>query len=415
MSDADVIVVGAGLAGLTAATELHRSGRQVLVLERSDGVGGRARTDEVDGFLLDRGFQVLLTAYPTVGEVLDLGALDLQAFDPGVLVRTGSGFEAIGDPLRRPSQLPATLMSRLGTIGDQLRLLWLRGRVRRGAVDDIFDGLDETAAYRLNRLGFSSRFRQSFWAPLLAGITFEPEMVTSAHVVEFAMRMLGEGDTAVPACGMGAVAAQLAGRLPAGAVRLGAAVDRVTGSEVSVDGQSLRAARVVVATDVTTAAELVDGVEDPGWAGVTTAWFSAERPPTTARTVVLNGTGGGLVNNVAVLSNVAPTYAPVGHSLVAVSFPGTGAVDVERRLRHDLAGWWPGEDGTTTPVPDWDLLRVDEIAQARPCQLPGFDPRAPVQVGEVVVAGDHRRTASTEGAVRAGLDAAAAVLADHEP
>jgi phytoene dehydrogenase-like protein len=411
MSDADVIVVGAGLAGLTAAAELHRRGREVLVLEQSDGVGGRVRTDELDGFLLDRGFQVLLTAYPTVGSVLDLAALDLQSFDPGVLVRSAGGFEAVGDPLRQPSQLPATLMARLGTPRDKLRLLQLSRRVRRGAVDDIFDGLDETAAYRLRSLGFSARFRDSFWGPLLASITHEPDMVTSAHVVDFVLRMVGAGDVAVPAGGMGDIAAQLAGRLPAGAVRLGAAVERVSGSEVGVDGQSLSAAEVVVATDVSTAAELVEGVEDPGWAGVTTAWFSAERAPTTARTIVLNGTGEGLVNNLAVLSNVAPAYAPVGHDVLAVSFPGTGAVDVERRLRHDLAAWWPGEDGTTSPVPEWDLLRVDEIARAQPRQLPGFDPRAPVRVGEVVVAGDHRRTASIEGAMRAGMDAAAAVLA----
>jgi phytoene dehydrogenase-like protein len=409
--DAEVIVVGAGLAGLAAAGELHRHGRGVLVLEASDAVGGRVRTTPLDGYLLDRGFQVLLTAYPSAQQVLDLGTLDLAAFEPGVAVRTSGSFHLQPDPWKRPTELLELLGGGVGTPWDSVRLLRLRQRLRRGSVDELFEGLDETAAYRLRRIGFSPTMLDAYFRPLLATFTLEPDLSASAHVADFVLRMLSEGDMALPASGMGEIAAQLAACLPPGSIRLGAGVERLAAGEVAVDGQILRAEHVVVATDVTTATALVDGLEDPGWAGMTTLWFSAERPPTDSGRLLLNGAAEGLVTGAAVISNVAPSYAPVGHSLIAAFFPRTGIEGVEGRVRRELAHWWPDEDEPSTPVRDWDLLRVDEITRARPRRLPGFDAHAPVRLGSLVVAGDHCRTASIDGAIRAGLDAAAAVLA----
>ena len=134
---ADAVVVGAGLAGLAAATTLHRAGRSVVVLEAADGVGGRVRTDLIDGFLCDRGFQILLTGYPELARQLDVGALDLQRFDPGALVRIGGEGYVVGDPLRQPSALLSTLRSPVGTVGDKLRLLRERRRWKSIAVPDL--------------------------------------------------------------------------------------------------------------------------------------------------------------------------------------------------------------------------------------------------------------------------------------
>jgi phytoene dehydrogenase-like protein len=397
------VIVGAGLAGLTAAAELHRRGSEVLVLEAGDAVGGRVRTDAVDGFLLDRGFQVLLTAYPTASQVLDLPALDLQAFEPGALVRVDDDFCRVGDPFRRPADAWSTLTARIGTPGDLARLLRLRQRVRQGEPEAVLRGLDETIAYRFRKARFSARFIDTFLRPLVAAITLDPELTSSAQVFDFALRMLSSGKVAVPADGMGAIAAQLAGRLPEEAIRLHARVDKVTESGVVVDGEVIEAEHVIVAANATAAARLVPEVTDPGWLGVTTLWFSGEAPPFEDRVVVLDGRSAPVMN-AAVLSNVAPSYAPVGRTLVAVSFPSTGLDDLESTVRRRLREWWPLE-----PVDDWELLRVDEIERAQPRQLPGFAHDAPVRVGGVVVAGDHRRTASIEGAIRSGLDAAAAL------
>lgn len=403
--DADVIVVGAGLAGLAAAGRLHRGGRRVLVLESGDDVGGRVRTDEVDGYLLDRGFQVLLTAYPAAREVLDLDALELGAFRPGAYVRVGDEFELVGDPFRRTADLAATVTAGVGTALDKVRMLRLRGRVRRGEAADRFGGVDETVDFRLRRLGFSDVVIERFFRPLLAGITLDDQLTSSAHVFEYVFRMLSTGDAALPAGGMQAVPRQLAAALPADAIRFGAPVEKVAPGSVIVGGDQLTAERVVVATDVSTAAALVDGVDDPGWVGVTTLWFGVEEAPIAEPYIILDGAGGGPINNVAVVSLAAPTYAPMGHDLVGVSLPHVGVAGVEADVRRQLLDWW----GPSTA--SWDLLRVDEVAHAQPRQLPGFDPDGPVEVGGVVVAGDHRRTASVDGAIRSGLDAAAAVLA----
>jgi phytoene dehydrogenase-like protein len=399
----EIVIVGAGLAGLTAAAELHRRGSEVLVLEAGDGVGGRVRTDAVDGFLLDRGFQVLLTAYPTASRVLDLGALDIQPFEPGALVRVDDDFCRVGDPFRRPLDAWSTATGRVGTFGDLVRLLLLRQRVRRGEPYQSFDGLDETIAYRLRKLHFSPRIIRTFLRPLVAGITLDPDLSSSAQVFDFVFRMLSSGKAGVPADGMGAIAAQLAGRLPEGSIRLQARVDKVAEKGVVVDGEMVEAEHVIVATNATAAASLVPELTDPGWLGVTTLWFSGEMPPIEDPVIVLDG-GIEPVMNAAVLSNVAPSYAPVGRTLIAVSLPATGVPDLESVVRRRLREWWWRE-----PVDEWDLLRVDEIERAQPRQLPGFAHDAPVRVGDVIVAGDHRRTASIEGAIRSGLDAALSI------
>ena len=399
----EIVIVGGGLAGLTAAAELHRRGKDVLVLEAADGVGGRVRTDAVDGFLLDRGFQVLLTAYPTASQVLDLPALDIQPFEPGALVYVDGDFCRVGDPYRRPVDAWSTLTGGIGSPVDLARLLLLRQRVRQGEAEALLEGLDETIAYRLRKLRFSPKIISRFLRPFVAGITLDPELTSSAQVFDFVFRMLCSGKAGVPADGMGAIAAQLAGRLPEGSIRLQARVDKVAEKSVVVDGEVVEGEHVIVATNATAAASLVPEVTDPGWLGVTTLWFSAEEPPMEAPVIVLDG-GTEPVMNAAVLSNVAPSYAPVGRSLVAVSLPATGVPDIESTVRRRLREWWWRE-----PVDDWDLLRVDEIERAQPRQLPGFAHDAPVQVGDVIVAGDHRRTASIDGAIHAGMDAAAAV------
>ncbi|MGB3737029.1 MAG: FAD-dependent oxidoreductase, partial [Ilumatobacter sp.] len=155
MTDAPVAIVGAGLAGLACATTLHAAGVPVQVFEASDGVGGRVRSDIVDGFTLDRGFQVALTAYPEMHRQLDMDALDLRAFDPGALVwRDGSGSE-VSDPFRKPSSLLSTTFAPIGSVLDKARIAWLRTRLRRVHPVKLLQGDDVTTDEALRDAGFS--------------------------------------------------------------------------------------------------------------------------------------------------------------------------------------------------------------------------------------------------------------------
>ena len=217
---ADVVVVGAGLAGLAAATVVADGGHSVAVLEASDDVGGRVRTDEVDGFLVDRGFQVLLTAYPELDRQLDRAALRLQAFDPGAMVRIGDRFHVVGDPLRRPGSLLSTVAAPVGTPVDKLRLLALRRRLRSSTVPQLLRGQDVDTAEALREEQFGPNMVERFLRPLIGGIQLDPELTTSRRMFDTIFRTLSEGDAAVPAVGMGAIPRQMAARLDPGWVHL---------------------------------------------------------------------------------------------------------------------------------------------------------------------------------------------------
>jgi len=405
----DVVVVGAGMAGLACATDLVRAGVGCTVLEASDGVGGRVRTDVVDGYRLDRGFQILLTAYPAVRARLDLAALDLRPFAPGALVRTERGLVEVADPLRRPGRIPATLAAPIGSLADKVKVAALVAQVRLPSVRRLLERPETTTRRRLADAGFSDRMVETFWRPLFAGIQLDPDLDVSSRRFDLILRMLASGPTAVPAAGMGAVPAQLAAGLPEGTVTLGARVERLEGRSVHLaDGRVLTPRAVVVATEGPEAHRLAGGtVADPGSRAVACCWFAAPAPPVAGSSLVLDGTGAGPARNLAVLSEVAPSYAPPGRALVAAAVPGPDALDpgVADRVADQLARWF----GSTTA--EWAPLRTDVIAHGQPSQTPPLTLRQPVDLGGGrFVCGDHRDTASLQGALVSGGRAARAVL-----
>ena len=396
-------IVGAGLAGLAAAKEVTAAGHEATVYEASDGPGGRVRTDQVDGYRLDRGFQIMLTAYPECKELLDYDRLDLQTFLPGASVRIGDAFHRIGDPLREPKQLGATLAAPIGSPIDKLRILSYRLKVSRGSIESIWDGVGTTAAYRFEKLGFSDRMVQRFLQPLFAGITLDADLQGSSQVVDFVFRMLSAGDAAVPARGMGAISDQLAGSLPEGSIHFGAKVEQVTASNIAIaGGNAVDVDAVILATDATESARLI-GTEDPGWNGVTSLWLSSPIAPIDLPVLALNGTGMGPINSMAPMSHVSADYAPEGTHLFAVSAP-TIDPDAPAAMRKQLVDWFGPVAGT------YEEIRVDRIEKAQPKQLPGHDARAAILADGVFVAGDHRRDASLNGALASGRAAARAAL-----
>jgi len=249
---------------------------------------------------------------------------------------------------------------------------------------------------------------EAFWRPLFAGIQLDPDLEVSRRRFGVVLKMLASGPTAVPATGMGAIPSQLAAGLPDGTVRLGARVTRLDGTTVQLaDGERMAARAVVVATDGPEAHRLLGAaVDDPGSRAVACCWFATAQPPLTGTALALDGTGSGPVRNLAVLSGVAPSYAPPGRSLVAAAVPGPDALrpDLPARVADQLAGWF----GSTTA--DWEPLRTDVIPHGQPRQAPPFDPRRRVALGGGrFVCGDHRDTASIQGAMFSGGRTAVAV------
>ena len=405
-----MLIVGGGLAGLACAVHLHEAGARPAILEAGDAPGGRVRTDRIDGFLLDRGFQVFLDAYPQAGILLDKKSLDLRAFKPGALVYQGGRMHRVMDVFRDPRHLLASALAPIGSVTDKLRVAALKWRLNRATIEEIQAHEDLTTENYLKRSGFSPRMIDGFFRSFYGGIFLERELRTSSRMFEFTFKMFSQGNATLPARGMGEIPRQLAARLPTGTIRLAARVAEITSGIVTLEsGESLAGDAVVVATDATTAARLIPDRPraTPVWKSVTCLYFAASQSPLCEAIIALNGTGRGLVNNVCVPSDVAPGYAPPGQSLISISVLGTPEPEgLESKVTTELEAWFGNE------VREWRHLRTDRIEQALPEQTPGQGPIDPAfrEKAGIFLCGDHLSSASIEGAITSGLKAANAVL-----
>jgi len=380
------------------------------IVEAADDIGGRVRTDTIDGFLLDRGYQVVLTQFPELHHQLDFVALDVRCYEPGAVVRVHGRFHRVANPFRRPTRLLSTVTAPIGTFADKLRALALMLDLMRTVPRDLLRRADTTTLDALRARGFSTTMIENFWCPLLAGIQLDPALEVSSRRFELVLAMLIEGSAGHPATGAHAIPRQLAASLPPGVVECGARVERVEGTTaILAGGRRIASRALVVATDGPAAASLL-GLRDPGSRGETCVYFGTDEAPLPDKMVVLDGGRSGPVNNLAVVSNIAPTYAPPGRALVAAVVPGqTGPEpdDLLEAVRRQLRGWFG------RAVDRWWHLRTYRIAHAHPDQRPGFCPRRTVRLGHgVYVCGDHRDTASIQGALYSGRRAASAVWAD---
>lgn len=427
------MVIGAGLAGLAAAARLHAAGVPVVVLESSDGVGGRVRTDAVDGFLLDRGFQIFITAYPEARKVLDYAALDLQKFYSGALVYAGGGrFHRVADPLRHPLDGIGSLLNPVGTVADKLLVGLARLRAAVRDDEEILAAEEVAIIDRLRAFGFTDSIVDRFFRPFFGGVFFDRELETTSRLFDFVFKCLALGDNTLPSGGIGAIAEQLASRLPRGAVRLetkaigvepatdgGAAVVKLRGGEV-IAGEL----GVIVAVEAPEAARLLPwaAAQQKKLSGrrrprsTTCLYYTAERaPPVREPILLLNGTGEGRVNNMFFANNVSPSYAPPGKTLVSVSLIGAAEGDDDRlaaEVAAELGGWFGAAE-----VAGWRHLRTYRIPFAQPDQSPpteltAADPRAG---GSVYLCGDHMRSATFDGALVSGRVAAEALIGDRFP
>jgi len=406
---ADVVVVGGGLAGLVAARRLADAGLDVRVLDADDRVGGRVRTDVVDGFRLDVGFQVVCPAYPALAREFDVGALDLKPFLPGVRVHADGGSRLFALTTAGVRDGLSALAGGELRPGDLLALATLSGLDAAG-LTAVKRRADRSTYRELRRLGCSNRLISTLLAPFLSGVFLEPELTTSSRFFHLVWRSFLRGGAALPAAGMRALPDQLAARLPGGAVRLRTAVARVApGRALAADGTRWRAGAVVVATDATTAAALVPGIRPAAWNSVTT-YYHATAQRLSAERVLRVVPDDRLIANTAVVSAIAPAYAPPGKSLVATSVLGvpSSIVDTEHAVRERLPRLYGGDD--------WTAVAAYPVASALPAMPAPHPLRGRVRIEDgFYICGDHRDTSSIQGALASGRRAARAVLAQLQP
>jgi phytoene dehydrogenase-like protein len=413
-----VAIVGAGLAGLTCAKVLAERGVEVEVFEASEGVGGRVRTDEKDGFLLDRGFQVYLTAYPAAGRHLDLTALDLRSFDPGAIIFRDGKREVLSDPRRDPGSLLPSLLSTSATPFDKIKTVRLAAREpakRAQAVAEV-ENNDVSVYNYLRREGFSGRFIDRFFRPFYGGISLDRSLSISARVFRFTFRMMASGRTAIPARGMGGIPAQLAAGLPEGSVRLNSPVERPIREDgrvrgVEIPGGEREADAVVLATDAPTA-KVLSGERTPETSvGQLCIYYAAGRQDAfgSGKKIVLNAEDGGFLNNVVEISNVSRSYAPPGRGLVSAVALGGFELPDEEIYRKGLE-----ELGDIAPEVSFEPLAIYRLPYAQFAQPPGIHEKLPASrtvTPGLFLAGEYTQDSSINGAVLSGERAAGEVIA----
>lgn len=404
MSSDRVVVVGGGLAGLACALHVSRAGREVVLLEASDAVGGRVRTDRQDGFLLDRGFQVLLTAYPEFRALVDEAPLALGRFEPGALVRVNGRFERVVDPLRRPAALLGSLRARVGSFGDKLRMLRLRRDTTRGRLEDLLARPETTALQALQDRGFRAEMIDRFFRPFLGGIFLDASLQTSSRMMEFVLRMFTQGDAALPAEGIEALPRALAAQLVPGTVRTGCRVTQVDPGGVVLESGEAVQGTVVLAVDGDASARLAGAEVASDWHGTTCLYFAAPESPLRVPLLALNGEGRGTINSLCVPSDVQPAYARSG-ALVSVTVLGAdGSPDPKSSVQTELEDWFGPS------VAHWKHLRTYAIPRALPAQNTVHGTPRTVTESNVLVCGDHCSTPSVQGALASGRATATALL-----
>lgn len=428
----DVAVIGAGIAGLYCALRLESANFDVALLEAADAPGGRIRTDIVDGFRLDRGFQVLLTAYPETQSLLDYDALELQKLKPGALIWHKGKFHRFADPFREPAEAVGLLFDPIISLADKLRVARLRASVRKVDIEELFSREEMSTATHLARQGFSAAMMERFFLPFFGGVFLEREMLTSSRYFEFLFRMFAEGDVAVPKEGMEAIPQQLAAALKPGTLTTRAAVRSLRREKhafaVDIEGMGgMQARAVVLATAEPEMRRLLSSL--PGssptkavakpraWNRSTTFYYAADRAPRKGPILMLNGEGraAGPVNNAVVMSEVSRSYAPPGAHLIAATVVGeapaldAAMVDLERDVRAHLETWFPNEVGRWQPLGGFPIPLALPLQQTVQWEKSSTSVASGKSGAPVFACGDFLESPSIQGALVSGRRTADAV------
>jgi protoporphyrinogen oxidase len=399
-----ITIIGAGISGLTAAVYLHKKGYKVQILEASDRAGGRIKSDIVNGFILDRGFQVLLTEYPEAKAILNYEKLNLKRFLPGAKVLYEKGQFDIADPFRRPAAIFSTLFAPVGSIKDKINTFFLKRKLVNSSLNTIFKQPQVETLAILKEYGFSKKMIERFYKPFFSGIFLENELRTSSNMFDFVMKMFSEGDAAIPELGMEEIPKQLVNMLPKDSISYFHKVIAIQNNTVICEnGAKFFTDKIIIATEATSFARNYIAETKQNFHQVTNVYFEAKLPPTNKALVILNAaTNKKWVNNLTVMSNVSDKYAPKGKVLISISINGIPIEDditLAQNMKNELRQWFGNQ------VEDWCMLKSYRINYALPNQntISNELDISQYKINEkLYICGDHLLNGSINAAMKTG-------------
>ena len=399
-----ITIIGAGISGLTAAVYLHQKGYKVQILEASDRAGGRIKTDVIDGFRLDRGFQVLLTEYPETKALLDYKKLNLKRFLPGATVLYDGGQFEIADPFRRPTATFATLFAPVGSMKDKINTFFLKNKLVNISIPNLFKQPEIETIAQLKKYGFSPKMMERFYKPFFSGIFLENDLKTSSNMFDFVMKMFSEGDAAIPALGMEEIPKQLVEMLPVNSIQYSVKVSAIENNKIICEnGTTFEADKIIIATEAIGLASTYIPKTKQNFHQVTNVYFEAKIAPTKKAVVILNAsTDKKWVNNLTVMSNVSNKYAPAAKVLISISYNGIPTIDdatLAENMKTELKQWYGNQ------VEDWKLLKTYRINYALPNQEKVTDEvtHSEIKINDnLFICGDYLLNGSINAAMKSG-------------
>jgi protoporphyrinogen oxidase len=410
----NIYIIGAGVSGLVAAYELERAGLRPTILEASNAVGGRIKTDEVDGYLLDRGFQVLLTSYPEAMRYLDYPALDLKYFEPGAILYKPGNSIPIYDPLRQPAKLLNMAFSPIGSWKDKFLMYKLTSMLKRSTPEMLFAEPSMSTISFLKGFGFSDKIINLFFKPFFKGIFLENDLHTSSRMFKFVMKMFAEGNAAVPRMGMQAIPFQLKSKLIQTQFRFDTLVESVQGNTIKLEsGETIHADKIIVATKPDTVIPQLQGQVIKS-KRVINMYFTLAHSFIASPTLGLVPDEQFLVNNLVFMTDLSKDYARTGRALLSVSITKDVVADEQlvKLVTVEL------EALTGIQASFFELLKIYDIPEA----LPDLEdvsytvnPSQTKLMDHVYLAGDYLLNGSINGAMTAGRKAAEAVILSLSP
>lgn len=391
-----IAIVGAGLSGLTAAKILYKKNIDFELIEASASIGGRVKTEHIEGFLLDCGFQVLLDSYELLHKYVNLENLKLKSFEPGAQILTNDDkLHTISDPLRSPTHLLSTLFSPIGSFSDKIKILSLKSSLPLP---------DATSYNHLKKIGFSEKIISTFFRPFFSGVLLEKELESPASFFAFLYNRFSAGLATLPEKGMGQLPIELAKDLSQKRIRLKTKVNAITdeGEIFFSDGSSQKYDKIILAVDALNASKIYTHFDFPiKKRSVLTVYFASNARPVDHRFLFLNASQKGIVNHIAFLSNTQKSYAPLGRHLISVNI-----IDDKEHspavILDEISSW------NVFNTKDWTFLKSYLIDYA----LPGtyYQGTRNNSLSNVILAGDYMENPSIDGAMKSGEKAALQVI-----